>query len=121
MNTQIADFVFTATGRADAFKAEAARLRAEPATGWADYDRNTKVKAAANDKLAANWTARADEAKRGFVLVDTTDVPFQVEFTSLISGAAKASRAKFISPDADPLPASQPQELPLQNIANPVQ
>lgn len=113
LNSQIAGFAFTADNRAAAARREAARLLAIPKSGWPDLDSNNRRNADAAEQLAAKWDATAAIAREGFVRVDSSDIPLQMEFRDLIGAAAAASRVKHVDPDAvseDPLAISQPLE-----------
>jgi hypothetical protein len=108
LTTMLQNFALTATNRAENLRKEAAEIRARPgANGFPEYNRVRDAEAAQKDAEAARWTARASKAREGYLLVDASDVSFQMDdhFRELIDHAASEHRIVYIEPvmDVNPL------------------
>jgi hypothetical protein len=108
LTTMLSNFAKTATLKAETLRKEAAQIRAEPkAEGFPEYQRVNELAAKGKETEAALWTERARVAKEGYLLVDSSDVAFQMDdhFRELVNQAASEHRIVYTEPvmDANPL------------------
>ena len=86
-------------------KRAAAEIRREPGGGgeFPEYDRSIAIRAEAELREAVRCDARAAEAKRGYLLLDASDITFQMDprNASLINEALAQKRVRYIGEEVD--------------------
>jgi hypothetical protein len=101
LNTRLSNHAYKLQGLAERSEAEAASLRKQPKSGWAEFDFKTEQEAKAQDEQARRYRtlkAIAEGGKFG-VFDDNSGLVYQYNHSSLYDAAASEHRAVHLDPE----------------------
>jgi hypothetical protein len=114
LTVDLQEFALTCTGKARLCRAELEGIRAEPRVdNFPEYNREIDLRAAMKEREAAAWEARATEARKGFLLIDESDLKWCMENHTLVARATAESRVTYVLPIVGPDPIAALKNAPL--------
>jgi hypothetical protein len=96
LTTRLNNYALTCDRQAENARADAERYRGVPRTNFEEYNKSQidqPVREA--EALAAHWTQRAAEARRGFLLLDPADIKFAMDNQDLMNEALAQGRVTY--------------------------